>query len=86
MQAADDIAHDLKTDPSARSLYEYGTLPGVVNLSKIGALPIKNYTTNDPANARAQHDASGRRPSCARASTTAGTSATRAACTTATCR
>ena len=47
-QAADDIAHDLKTDPSARSLYEYGTLPGVVNLSKLGVLPIKNYTTNVP--------------------------------------
>src|SRR5438045_7769103 len=46
VQAADDIAHDLKTDPSARSLYEYGTLPGVVNLSKMGALPIKNYTTS----------------------------------------
>jgi len=50
MQAADDIAHDLKTDPSARSLYEYGTLPGVSNLSKIGALPIKNYTTNLTSN------------------------------------
>ena len=48
VQAADDIAHDLKTDPSARSLYEYGTLPGVVNLSKLGVLPIKNYTTNTP--------------------------------------
>jgi aldehyde:ferredoxin oxidoreductase len=47
-QAADDIAHDLKTDPSARSLYEYGTLPGVVNLAKLGVLPIKNYTTNTP--------------------------------------
>jgi len=46
VQAADDIAHDLKTDPSARSLYEYGTLPGVTNLYKIGALPIKNYTTS----------------------------------------
>jgi aldehyde:ferredoxin oxidoreductase len=45
-QAADDIAHDLRTDPSAKSLYEYGTLPGVVNLHKLGALPIKNYTTN----------------------------------------
>jgi aldehyde:ferredoxin oxidoreductase len=48
VQAADEIAHDIKTDPSARSLYEYGTLPGVVNLSKLGALPIKNYTTNVP--------------------------------------
>jgi aldehyde:ferredoxin oxidoreductase len=48
MQCADDIAHDLKTDPSARSLYEYGTLPGVTNLSKLGVLPIKNYTTNVP--------------------------------------
>jgi aldehyde:ferredoxin oxidoreductase len=46
IQAADDIAHDLKTDPSARSVYEYGTLPGVTNLYKIGALPIKNYTTS----------------------------------------
>jgi aldehyde:ferredoxin oxidoreductase len=46
VQAADDIAHDLKTDPSARSLYEYGTLPAVVGLYKLGVLPIKNYTTN----------------------------------------
>jgi aldehyde:ferredoxin oxidoreductase len=46
VQAADEIAHDLQTDPSARSLYEYGTLPGVVNLSKMGALPIRNYTTS----------------------------------------
>src|SRR3989454_5796605 len=50
IQAADDIAHDLKTDPSARSLYEYGTLPGVVNLSKMGALPIRNYTTSVTGN------------------------------------
>jgi len=50
VQAADDIAHDLRTDASARSLYEYGTLPGVVNLSKMGALPIKNYTTNLTSN------------------------------------
>ncbi len=46
IQAADEIGHDLKTDPTARSLYEYGTLPGVVNLSKLGMLPIRNYTTN----------------------------------------
>jgi len=46
VRAADEIAHDLQTDPSARSLYEYGTLPGVVNLNKLGALPIRNYTTN----------------------------------------
>jgi aldehyde:ferredoxin oxidoreductase len=45
-QAADDIAYDLKTNPAARSLYEYGTLPGVVNLQKLGVLPIKNYITN----------------------------------------
>src|SRR5712691_9907815 len=44
VQAADDIGFDLRTDPSAKSLYEYGTLPGVVNLSRLGALPIKNYT------------------------------------------
>ncbi|PYM98513.1 MAG: hypothetical protein DME07_22455 [Candidatus Rokuibacteriota bacterium] len=50
VQAADEIAHDLRTDASARSLYEYGTLPGVVNLSKMGALPIKNYTTNLTSN------------------------------------
>jgi aldehyde:ferredoxin oxidoreductase len=46
IRAADAIAHDLKTDPLAKSLYEYGTLPGVVNLSKLGVLPIRNYTTN----------------------------------------
>jgi hypothetical protein len=46
VQAADDIAHDLKTDPSTSTLYNYGTLPGVLNLSKLGVLPIKNYTTN----------------------------------------
>jgi len=46
IQVADDIAHDLKTDPSTSTLYNFGTLPGVVNLSKLGALPIKNYTTN----------------------------------------
>jgi len=48
VQAADDIAHDLKTDPSAKSLYEWGTLPAVVGLSKMGVLPIKNYTTSVP--------------------------------------
>jgi aldehyde:ferredoxin oxidoreductase len=45
-QAADEIAHDLKTNPTTKGLYEYGTLPGVLNLRKVGALPIKNYTTN----------------------------------------
>jgi aldehyde:ferredoxin oxidoreductase len=57
VECADDIAHDLKTDPSARSLYEYGTLPGVVNLSKLGALPIKNYTTNVPGGDLTQWEA-----------------------------
>ncbi len=46
VQAADDIAHDLKTDPAPSTLYRWGTLPGVTNLYKLGALPIKNYTTN----------------------------------------
>jgi aldehyde:ferredoxin oxidoreductase len=45
-QAADEIAHDLKTNPTTKSLYEYGTLNGVLNLQRIGALPIKNFTTN----------------------------------------
>ena len=48
VQAADAIAHELKSDPASKSLYEYGTLPGVVNLGKLGVLPIKNYTTNVP--------------------------------------
>lgn len=47
-QVADEIAYELRTDPSTRSLYEYGTLPGVVNLMRLGALPIKNYTTSLP--------------------------------------
>jgi aldehyde:ferredoxin oxidoreductase len=46
IQAADEIAHDLKTDPSTSTLYNWGTLPGVTNLYKLGVLPIKNYTTN----------------------------------------
>jgi aldehyde:ferredoxin oxidoreductase len=46
IQAADEIAHDLKTDPSTSTLYNFGTLPGVTNLYKLGVLPIKNYTTN----------------------------------------
>jgi len=46
IQAADDIAHDLKTDPGASTLYHWGTLFGVTNLYKLGVLPIKNYTTN----------------------------------------
>ncbi|MFQ5894455.1 MAG: aldehyde ferredoxin oxidoreductase C-terminal domain-containing protein, partial [Nitrospinota bacterium] len=46
--AAEEIVHDLRTDPSTRSLYEYGTLPGVMNLMRLGALPIKNYTTSVP--------------------------------------
>ncbi len=47
-QSADEIAHDLKTNPTAKSLYEYGTLWGVLTLHGQGALPIKNYTTNLP--------------------------------------
>jgi aldehyde:ferredoxin oxidoreductase len=47
-QAADEIAYDLKTNPTAKSLYEYGTLWGVLTLHGQGALPIKNYTTNVP--------------------------------------
>jgi aldehyde:ferredoxin oxidoreductase len=44
--AADEIAYDLRTNPTSKSLYQYGTLPGVMNLRGLGALPIKNYTTN----------------------------------------
>ena len=44
--AAEEISHGLQHDPSTRSLYEYGTLPGVSGLSRLGALPIKNYTTS----------------------------------------
>lgn len=44
--AAEEISNDLQYNPSTRSLYEYGTLPGVSGLSRLGALPIKNYTTN----------------------------------------
>ncbi len=44
--AAEEVAHELRHDPSTQSLYQYGTLPGVSGLSRLGALPIKNYTTN----------------------------------------
>ncbi|MBI3992203.1 MAG: hypothetical protein HY342_02935 [Candidatus Lambdaproteobacteria bacterium] len=46
MKAAEVISHDLETNPTTRGLYQLGTLQGVVNLSKLGALPIKNYTTS----------------------------------------
>ena len=45
-EAAEEIAHELKSNPTSKSLYEYGTLWGVVNLHRLGALPIKNFTTN----------------------------------------
>ncbi len=45
-EVSDAIGEELKVDPSSRSCYEYGTLPGVVNLEALGALPIKNYNTN----------------------------------------
>ncbi len=47
-QAADEIAHDLKTDPSTHSLYEYGTLPGVVNLSAWARCPSKTTPPTCP--------------------------------------
>lgn len=45
--AADEIVHNLKNDPSTKGLYLYGTLGGVRNLHGMGALPIRNYTTNE---------------------------------------
>ena len=45
--AADKIGHELRTDATTKGLYQYGTLWGVRNLGKLGALPIKNYTTNE---------------------------------------
>ncbi|MCZ6474073.1 MAG: hypothetical protein O6934_11595 [SAR324 cluster bacterium] len=44
---ADTIAHELQTNPTTKGLYALGTLPGVVNLSRLGVLPIRNYTTNE---------------------------------------
>ncbi len=44
--AADEISHNLKTDASTSGLYQFGTLGGVRNLYGMGALPIRNYTTN----------------------------------------
>ena len=46
LAAAEEIAHNLKTDPSTKGLYMFGTLGGVRNLHGMGALPIRNYTTN----------------------------------------
>ncbi|MBI3025210.1 MAG: hypothetical protein HYY66_05950 [Candidatus Tectomicrobia bacterium] len=46
LATSEEMAHSLKTDPSTSSLYQYGTLPGVRNLHGMGALPIRNYTTN----------------------------------------
>ncbi len=46
MNVADKIGYELRTDASTKNLYELGTLSAVVGLQKLGALPIKNYTTN----------------------------------------
>jgi aldehyde:ferredoxin oxidoreductase len=43
---AEEIAHELKTNPSTRPMYEYGTLGLVLGLLGQGMLPIKNFTTN----------------------------------------
>ena len=46
-QAAETIAYDLRNNPTTKGLYALGTLSGVVNLSRLGVLPIRNYTTNE---------------------------------------
>ncbi len=43
---SDDILEYIKNSPTARRLYDYGTLGTYQIVEKIGALPIKNYTTN----------------------------------------
>jgi hypothetical protein len=40
------VSESLKTGPASVGLYRFGTLPGFTNLAALGALPIKNYTTN----------------------------------------
>ena len=39
--AAEEIAHDLRFDPSTQSLYEYGTLPGVLASPAWAPCPLK---------------------------------------------
>ena len=46
-QMADTISWELRNNPTTKGLYALGTLGGVVNLSKLGVLPIRNYTTNE---------------------------------------
>jgi len=48
VQAADDIAHDLKTDPAASTLYRWGTLPGVGNLYKAEVLFLRGVNPWQP--------------------------------------
>ncbi|MDH5751471.1 MAG: hypothetical protein OEZ59_03530 [Deltaproteobacteria bacterium] len=40
------ISHGVRNDPGTGYIYQLGTLPVVRNLVKLGALPIRNYTTN----------------------------------------
>jgi hypothetical protein len=54
----DDIANELRTNPASKTLYEYGTLPGVVNLGALGALPIKKLHDERHASRR-RHEAVG---------------------------
>jgi aldehyde:ferredoxin oxidoreductase len=44
---AETVSHELRNNPTTAWLYKLGTLPGVMNLSKLGVLPIRNYTTNE---------------------------------------
>ena len=51
MQAAQDMSHDLQTDPSSALALRVRHAAGRRELSsKMGALPIKNYTTNLTSN------------------------------------
>jgi aldehyde:ferredoxin oxidoreductase len=43
---ASQIFETVKNSPAGSGLYQYGTIPTFLRVEKIGALPIKNYTTN----------------------------------------
>ncbi len=44
--AADEIAHEIKSDPSSSQRYLFGTLTGPMMNYSFGAVPIRNYSTN----------------------------------------
>ncbi|MFC1945412.1 aldehyde ferredoxin oxidoreductase C-terminal domain-containing protein, partial [Chloroflexota bacterium] len=45
-ELAKEILEDIKNHPGRKNVFQYGTLANYLKMEAVGALPIKNYTTN----------------------------------------